>query len=201
VTPRPVIAVAAGPALLDPTVRLLDAATANGAVVAPVDITADAALPDGTVALVLGDGAPVPHADRIGANAALRDAVADHHRAGRPIVAEGAGVAFLARTLDGHPMCDLLPVVAGSGRGGVPGAVELLATTDGPVHGMGERRVGRPSAAVVLDLTTGERPAWTIGRRTEGWSAPGLHASLVVVEWTAARVRRLLEAAGAPAGR
>ncbi|MGE4428706.1 MAG: hypothetical protein AB7G37_19805 [Solirubrobacteraceae bacterium] len=190
------MAVATGPALLEPTQRLRDAITANGAVAAPVDLTSDDRLPDGTIALVLGDGAPIPHADRIGANAGLRDAVRAHHGHGRPIVAEGAGIAFLAESLDGHPMCDLLPVTAGPGRGGVPGAVELLATADGPVHGMGERCIGRPSAAVVLDLTTGERPAWTIGRRTEGWIAPGLHASLVVVDWTATRVRSLLAAAG-----
>lgn len=197
--PRPVVAVAGGPALLEPSRALRDALTAVGAAVAPVDLVSDHALPAGTGALILGDGAPVAHAAALGANASLRDAVVALHRAGAPIVAEGAGVAYLATSLDGHPMCDLLPAVAGPGPGGVPGPVELMAATDGPLHAIGEKRVGQPSAAVALDVGAGEAPAWTIGRRHEGWAAPGLHASLVVVPWNAARASRFVAAAsGSP---
>jgi cobyrinic acid a,c-diamide synthase len=193
---RPVVAVAGGPALLEPSRPLREAFTALGAAVATVDLSTDAALPPNTSALIVGDGAPVPHAAALSANVALRDAVVALHRAGLPIVAEGAGLGYLAERLDGHAMCDLVPAVAAPGRGGVPGTVELLAAGDGPLHAIGERRIGRPSAAITLDVTAGEAPAWTIGRQHEGWSAPGLHASLVVVPWTKERAARLLAAAG-----
>lgn len=193
---RPVVAVAGGPVLLEPARELRDALTALGAALAVVDLAADEALPAGTAALVLGDGAPVPFAEALAANAALRDAIVALHRSGAPIVAEGAGVAVLAASLDGHPMCDLLPAAARSGPGGVPGTVELVAASDGPLHDAGERRHGRPSAAIVLDGGAGSAPAWTVGRRPEGWAAPGLHASLVVVGWSTDRARRLLAYAG-----
>ncbi len=192
---RPLVAVAAGPALLEPSRELRDAIAVAGAALATVDLTADDALPAGAVALVLGDGAPVPHAAAIGANQALRDAVVAHHRAGRRIVAEGAGVAYLATSLDGEPMCDVLPAAARPGPGGVPGPVELMAAADGPVHAIGQKRIGRPSRAIALDVTAGSQPAWTIGRDREGWAMPGLHASLIVVPWTPDRLQRLLEGA------
>lgn len=196
---RPVVAIAGGPVLLDPPRELRDALTTLGAAVAVVDLAADAALPAGTVALVLGDGAPVPFAEALAANTALREAIVSMHRSGAPIVAEGAGVALLAASLDGHPMCDVLPAAARSGPGGVPGGVELVAASDGPLHRAGERRSGRPSAAVALDAGAGVSPAWTVARRPEGWAAPGLHASLVVVGWNVDRARRLLAAAGVTA--
>lgn len=189
---RPLVAVATGPALLEPSRELREAFTAIGAAVATVDLTDDRELPAGARALVLGDGAPALHAAALSANDVLREAIVGLHRSGVPIIAEGAGLAYLAERLDGYPMCDLLPAVATPGPGGVPGLVELLATTDGPLHAIGERRSGRPSAAISLDVTAGAAPAWTIGRRREGWVAPGLHASLVVVPWTARRAARLL---------
>lgn len=193
---RPVVAIAGGPVLLEPARELREALTTLGAAVAVVDLAADDGLPAGTVALVLGDGAPVPFAEALAANAAMREAIVALHRAGAPIVAEGAGVALLTASLDGHPMCDVLAATARSGPGGVPGSVELVAASDGPLHDAGERRHGRPSAAVALDPGAGSAPAWTVGRRPEGWAAPGLHASLVVVGWTLERARRLLTAAG-----
>lgn len=189
---RPLVVIATGPALLEPSRELREAFTAIGAAVSTVDLTADTELPSATRALILGDGAPALHAAALSGNAVLRDAVVELHRSGVPIVAEGAGLAYVAERLDGHAMCDLLPAVATPGPGGVPGYVELLAATDGPLHAIGERRSGRPSAAIRLDVTAGTAPAWTIGRQREGWVAPGLHASLVVVPWTARRAARLL---------
>lgn len=193
---RPVVAIAGGPVLLEPAAELQDGLTALGAAVAVVDLAADATLPEGTVALVLGDGAPVPFVEALAANVSLRDAIVALHRSGAPIVAEGAGVAIMCASLDGRPMCDLVPALATSGRGGVPGTVEMMAASDGPLHRIGERRIGRPSAAVALDAGAGTRPAWNVGRRPEGWSAPDLHASLIVVGWTRERAQRLLIAAG-----
>ncbi|WP_051470883.1 hypothetical protein [Patulibacter minatonensis] len=193
---RPVVAIAAGPVLLDPARELVDALDALGADVRTVDLASDPALPEGTVAFVLGDGAPVPFVDALAGNASLRESVVALHRTGAPIVAEGAGVAFLASSLDGRPMCDVLSTVATAGRGGVPGTVELTAASDGPLHVLGERRIGRPSAAVALDGVAGARPAWMIGRRHEGWALPDVHGSLVVVGWNRTRAERLLTAAG-----
>src|SRR5690606_23253149 len=50
---RPLIAVAAAPALLDPTHALRDAFTATGATVTTVDLVRDPVLPPGTTAIVL----------------------------------------------------------------------------------------------------------------------------------------------------
>lgn len=193
---RPIVAIAGGPVLLEPSRELREALEALGATVVVVDLAADATLPEGAVALILGDGAPVPFVDALAANTSLRDAIVALHRSGAPVVAEGAGVAIVAASLDGRPMCDLVPAVASPGRGGVPGTVEVMAASDGPLHRIGDRRIGRPSAAVALDAGAGTRPAWNVGRRPEGWALPDLHASLIVVGWTRERAQRLLVAAG-----
>ena len=58
--------------------------------------------------LVIGGGFPEEHAADLSANASLRAEVAALARAGAPVIAECAGLLYLARSLDGHPMCGVL---------------------------------------------------------------------------------------------
>ena len=72
----------------------------------------DERLPGGTGGIVLGGGFPEVHAAELSANEPLRRDVAAAAARGVPIVAECAGLLYLARSLDGQPMCGVLPVEA-----------------------------------------------------------------------------------------
>ena len=91
---------------------------------------------------MIGGGFPEEHAARLSANTRLRDEVAALARAGAPVVAECAGLLYLARSLDGHPMCGVLDVDAvmtGRLTLGYRDAVAVTASPLGPagarVHG------------------------------------------------------------------
>ncbi len=87
-------------------------------------------------ALVLGGGFPETHADRLAANAAMREAIRAASDAGVPIYAECGGLIYLSRTLswDGRtwPMAGVLPI-----------DVEVRPTPQG--HGYAEVTVDRPN--------------------------------------------------------
>ena len=109
---RPLIAVAGGAAFTfsySETVELLSAA---GADVAIVDPLRDESLPPGTRGLVVGGGFPEVHAAALSANAPLRASVSRLAAGGAPVWGECAGLLYLAQTLDGEPMCGVLPVAA-----------------------------------------------------------------------------------------
>jgi cobyrinic acid a,c-diamide synthase len=111
-TSRVRVAVAAGPSftfLYRENLELLEAA---GAEVVTFDPTSDEALPAGTEALYLGGGFPETYAEALSANVGLRGGVRDFAAGGRPVVAECGGLLYLARELDGHPMCGVLDATA-----------------------------------------------------------------------------------------
>ncbi|HET7479265.1 MAG TPA: cobyrinate a,c-diamide synthase, partial [Rubrobacteraceae bacterium] len=102
------IGVATGPSfsfLYRENLELLEGA---GAEVITFDPTADEDLPDGTDALYLGGGFPETYAEALSANEPMREIVRRFASEGRPIVAECGGLLYLARELDGHPMCGVL---------------------------------------------------------------------------------------------
>ena len=68
----------------------------------------DERLPGDVDGLVIGGGFPEEHAAGLSANAPLRAEVAALARSGAPVIAECAGLLYLARSLDGHPMCGVL---------------------------------------------------------------------------------------------
>jgi len=105
---RPVVAVAGGPAFSFGYAETIELLAAAGAQVSTVDPLRDEALPAGARALVVGGGFPEVYAEQLAANAPLRDAVATLARSGGVIAAECAGLLWLCRTLDAHPMCGIL---------------------------------------------------------------------------------------------
>ena len=184
--PRPVVAVAGmsgGSYSHAETAELLRAA---GAEVVTVDPLRDEALPAGTGALVVGGGLPESYAEQLSANRRLCIAVAELARTGRPVVAEGAGLLWLARELDGLPMCGVLDAVGTSRDGLVVGYREATALTDSVVAPAGTVVTGHKEHRAVLTPRAGARAAWSWdGGAPEGFVWRGVHASQLTVHWAA----------------
>jgi cobyrinic acid a,c-diamide synthase len=180
---KPVVAVAGGAAFTfcyTETMELLEAA---GADVVAVDPLRDEALPPGTGALVLGGGFPEVHAGDLSANEPLRADVARLAGSGAPVVAECAGLLYLARELDGLPMCGVIDATAAMTarltlgyRDAVAAGPSVLTPAGTPVRGHEFHRTtvvpGSPAA-----------PAWTFGGREEGFVRAGVHASYLHLHW------------------
>ncbi|MFR9778662.1 cobyrinate a,c-diamide synthase [Micromonospora sp. MS34] len=199
---RPVIALAGGPGGSYSHPETAELLRAAGAEVVTVDPLRDEALPAGTRGLVVGGGLPETYADRLSANRRLCIAVAELARTGRPVIAEGAGLLWLARELDGLPMCGVLDAVGTSRDGLVIGYREATAATDSVVARAGAAVVGHKQHAAVLTPRAGERAAWSwAGGAPEGFVWRGVHASQLVPHWAAYPeiAARLVAAAAAPA--
>ncbi|MGR6321659.1 cobyrinate a,c-diamide synthase [Micromonospora soli] len=199
---RPVVALAGGPGGSYSHPETAELLRAAGAEVVPVDPLRDEALPAGTRALVVGGGLPEAYADRLSANRRLCIAVAELARTGRPVIAEGAGLLWLARELDGLPMCGVLDAIGASRDGVVIGYREATARTDSVVAPAGSTVVGHKQHAAVLTPRAGERAAWSWeGGAPEGFVWRGVHASQLVPHWAAYPeiAARLVAAAVAPA--
>ncbi|MGC5329763.1 cobyrinate a,c-diamide synthase [Micromonospora sp. DT62] len=200
--PRPVVAVAGTPggSYSHPeTVELLRAA---GAEVVTVDPLHDEALPAGTGALVVGGGLPESYAEQLSANRRLCIAVAELARTGRPVVAEGAGLLWLARELDGLPMCGVLDAVGTRRDGLVVGYRQATALTDSLVGPAGTVVAGHKEHRGVLTPRAGARAAWSWdGGAPEGFVWRGVHASQLTLHWAAypQLAARLVDAAVAVA--
>ncbi len=194
---RPVVAVAGGAAFTFCYTETMELLTAAGADVVTVDPLRDAALPAGTGALVLGGGFPEMHASDLSANEPLRADVARLARSGAPVVAECAGLLYLARELDGLPMCGVLDATARMTprltlgyRDAVAAGSSVLTPAGTAVRGHEFHRTtvvpGNPAA-----------PAWTFGGREEGFVQGGVHASYLHLHWAGypGLARRLVAAA------
>ena len=153
---RTTIAVAEGPAFTfsyPETGELLEAA---GATVVPFDPLTDGHLPADTRGVVIGGGFPEIHVEALSANGSLRAELAAFDG---PVVGECAGLLYLARTLDGVPMCGRLDVDARMTARLTLGYREAIAAADSPLaqcgrgrarprvpshdHGAGSRQPGR----------------------------------------------------------
>ncbi|TML21719.1 MAG: cobyrinate a,c-diamide synthase [Actinobacteria bacterium] len=154
---RPVIAVAGSARCAYGYAEAAELLTAAGAEVAMVDPLRDETLPGNTSALVVGGGLPEAYLDELAANVALATRVRQFALTGRPIVAEGIGLAWLAREFDGRPMCGVLDVVGRTGEHPVGGLVTPRA---------------------------GQHPAWSWpGGQPEGFVRGGVHASYLCLHW------------------
>ena len=106
------VAIAGGAAFTFSYTEHAELLAAAGLDVAAFDPVRDEGLPGGTAGVILGGGFPEVHAAELSANEPLRRDMAAAAARGVPIVAECAGLLYLARSLDGQPMCGVLPVEA-----------------------------------------------------------------------------------------
>lgn len=195
---RPVVAVAGGSAFTFSYAEHAELLRAAGADVVVFDPLRDEELPFGTRGLVIGGGFPEVYAAELGANEPLREAVAELARSGAPVAAECAGLLYLARSLDGAPMCGVLDADARMSRRLTLGYREAVAVGDSVLAAAGTRLRGHEFHRTVLEPGAGAAPAWGLvrpERRVEGFVQRGVHASYLHTHWAAApgMARRFVE--------
>ncbi|WP_322747767.1 MULTISPECIES: cobyrinate a,c-diamide synthase [unclassified Frankia] len=192
---RPVrIAVTGGPAFTFGYAEQGELLLAAGAEVVTVDPLRDENLPTGCDGLIIGGGFPEEHAPELAANAALRADVAALAGRGAPVSAECAGLLYLARSLDGHPMCGVLDVDTAMSPRLTLGYRRAVAACDNPIAEAGTpvtaHEFHRTSVLTTQHRTA--RSAWQIGgrpagdepdERTEGFVHGGVHASYLHLHW------------------
>jgi cobyrinic acid a,c-diamide synthase len=198
-TPRPVVAIAGGPAFTFSYTEHTELLTAAGLDVIPFDPLRDEALPPDLAGLVLGGGFPEMHASGLSANEPLRHAVAAAAARGVPIAAECAGLLYLARSLDGTPMCGVLPIDATMTPTLTLGYREPAAATDSILAAAGEVVRAHEFHRTETEPPAGPSPAWLLPpalktpanlttppgppARQEGHVTKNVHASYLHVHW------------------
>ncbi|AXI79991.1 cobyrinate a,c-diamide synthase [Peterkaempfera bronchialis] len=187
VTGRPRLALAGGAAFSFSYAEHAELLTAAGAEVVPFDPLHDEKLPGGTSGLVIGGGFPEVYAAELSANAPLRSAVAALAASGVPIAAECAGLLYLTRSLDGHPMCGLLDADARMTDRLTLGYREAVALHDSPLAPAGTRVHGHEFHRTRCEPGSGPAPAWAwrgpTGPATEGFAHGPVHASYLHLHW------------------
>ncbi|MEU1667777.1 cobyrinate a,c-diamide synthase [Streptomyces sparsogenes] len=185
---RPVVALAGGAAFTFSYAEQAELLTAAGAEVVPFDPLREERLPPGTAGLVIGGGFPEVYAPELSANGPLRAEVAGLAATGAPIAAECAGLLYLARSLDGEPMCGVLPAEARMSERLTLGYREAVAVGDSPLAAAGTRVRGHEFHRTTVEPGAGPEPAWGLvrpERRAEGFVRGGVHASYLHVHWAA----------------
>jgi cobyrinic acid a,c-diamide synthase len=153
-------------------------AAAGGEVVV-VDPLRDEALPDETAALVLPGGFPEEHVGALSANTGLRGAVKALATSGAPIHAECGGFLYLCATLDGAPLCGVLPAHAAMTQRLTLGYRDAVALTPSALHAVGERVAGHEFHRCAV-TPRAAAPAWAWrGGEPEGFVQGGVHASFL----------------------
>ncbi|WLQ67288.1 MULTISPECIES: cobyrinate a,c-diamide synthase [Streptomyces] len=195
---RPVVAVAGGAAFTFAYAEHAELLTAAGAEVVVFDPLHDEKLPTGTTGLVIGGGFPEMYAPELSANEPLRTAVTDLALSGAPVAAECAGLLYLARELDGRPMCGVLDASARMSERLTLGYRQAVAVADSVLAVAGTRLRGHEFHRTVLEPGAGPTPAWGLHqpeRRVEGFVQGGVHASYLHTHWAAAPevARRFVE--------
>ncbi|MFE6962518.1 cobyrinate a,c-diamide synthase [Streptomyces sp. NPDC057696] len=186
VNDQPRIAVAGGPAFTFSYAEHSELLAAAGAEVVTFDPLRDEQLPVGTSALVIGGGFPEVYVSELSANEPLRKAVGELARSGAPVVAECAGLLYLARSLDGQPMCGVLDADARMSERLTLGYRDAVAVSDSVPVANGTRVRGHEFHRTVVEPGAGATPAWGITRperRVEGFVQGGVHASYLHVHW------------------
>ncbi|WP_194834797.1 cobyrinate a,c-diamide synthase [Nocardia sp. XZ_19_369] len=155
----PLIAMAGGPAFTFGYAEHRELLLAAGARVVVFDPLRDE-LPIGTAGLVLPGGFPEEHAAALAANTALLTAVAAQARRGMPVHAECAGLLYLTRSLDGHPMAGVIDADAEFGPRLTLGYRDAVALVDSPLWRAGERVRGHEFHRTRLIAAGSDTPAW-----------------------------------------
>ncbi|ORT57531.1 cobyrinate a,c-diamide synthase [Streptomyces sp. CB03238] len=198
---RPVVAVAGGAAFTFSYAEHAELLTAAGADVVAFDPLRDEELPERTSGLVIGGGFPEMYGAELSANARLRKAVAELAASGAPVAAECAGLLYLARSLDGQPMCGVLDADARMSQRLTLGYRDAVAVSDSPLAAAGTRMRGHEFHRTVIEPGAGPVAAWGLRqpvRRVEGFVQGGVHASYVHTHWAAVpeTARRFVEHCG-----
>ncbi|MFJ9113283.1 cobyrinate a,c-diamide synthase [Streptomyces sp. NPDC102283] len=195
---KPVVAVAGGAAFTFAYAEHAELLTAAGAQVVVFDPLRDEKLPVGTAGLVIGGGFPEMYAPELSANEPLRRAVTELALSGAPVAAECAGLLYLARELDGRPMCGVLDAEARMSERLTLGYRQAVAVSDSALAVAGTRMRGHEFHRTVLEPGAGTTPAWGMHqpeRRVEGYVQRGVHASYLHTHWAASPgvARRFVE--------
>ncbi|MEV4538297.1 cobyrinate a,c-diamide synthase [Asanoa sp. NPDC049518] len=181
---RPVVALAGGQGLSFTYAETRELLEAAGATVVPVDPLRDELLPEGTDALIVGGALPEAYAEELSANRRLCADVADLARSGRPVIAEGAGLLWLAQSFDGRPMCGVLDATGSTGDQMIVGYRDATARATTAVAEVGARVVGYKQHRGVVNPRSGQTPAWTWNSGTpEGFVWRRVHASQLSLHW------------------
>jgi cobyrinic acid a,c-diamide synthase len=199
---EPAVAIAAGAAFTFGYTEQSELLQAAGARVAPFDPLRDEDLPEGTAGLILGGGFPEVHAASLSANERLRKNVAALAATGAPVVAECAGLLYLARTLDGQPMCGVLDVTAQMTGKLTLGYRKAQAMTDSVLAGAGDWVRGHEFHRTAAVPPRGATPAWRFASgELEGHVEGSSVASYLHMHWAGypAAAARFTAAAAAAA--
>lgn len=198
---KPTIAIAGGSAFTFGYAEHRELLAAAGAEVVTFDPLHDE-LPSGTAGLVLPGGFPEEYAEHLSANRSLRAHVADLARHGLPIHAECAGLLYLARSLDGHPMAGVVDVDAEFGPQLTLGYRDAVALSDSPMWSVGDRVTGHEFHRTRITGPAASTPAWgwrgaAGGPVREGVVSGSVHASYLHTHpaGNSATVRRFVRAA------
>jgi cobyrinic acid a,c-diamide synthase len=184
---RPRIAIAGGSAFTFAYAETAELLTAAGAETVTVDPLRDERLPAGTAGLVVGGGFPEVYAAELSANASLRADVAALAARGGPIAAECAGLLYLARSLDGAPMCGVLAADARMTERLTLGYREATAVRDSVLAPAGRVVRGHEFHRTTLTPRAGRDAAWSLGETgLEGHVQGSVHASYLHAHWAGA---------------
>ncbi|MGD1057953.1 MAG: cobyrinate a,c-diamide synthase [Solirubrobacteraceae bacterium] len=199
------IALAAGPAFSFHYEENLELLRGAGAELLPFDPLHDEALPADAGGLLLAGGFPEVYGAELEANVQLRKEVAAFAASGRPVLAECGGLLYLARELDGHEMCGVLPLRAQMTGRLTLGYREAVAATATPWLNAGKRVRGHefhytqvasaddsaPAGGGALAAGDAAGAAWTLSargkERREGFVRGGVQASYLHIHWAAHR--------------
>jgi len=179
------IGLAAGPAFTFSYEENLELLRVRGAEIVAFDPTRDETLPDGVDALLLGGGFPEAFADALSGNEGLRRAVGAFASSGRPVVAECGGLLYLCRSLDGRPMCGVIPAEARMTDRLTLGYRGAVAVVDSVLAPAGIRVRGHEFHYSELRPRAGKPPAWSMRGSPEGFVRGAVHASYLHLHWAA----------------
>jgi cobyrinic acid a,c-diamide synthase len=183
----PRIAVAGGAAFTFGYAEHPELLAAAGAEVVTFDPARDEQLPEDVHGLVIGGGFPEEHAADLSANASLRAEVAALAGAGAPVIAECAGLLYLARSLDGHPMCGVLEADTEMTGRLTLGYRNAVAVTGSPLGPAGTRAHGHEFHRTAVRAPGPAANAWRWAGRdcevTEGFVRGRVHASYLHTHW------------------
>jgi cobyrinic acid a,c-diamide synthase len=185
--PPPRIAVAGGAAFTFGYAEHPELLAAAGAEVVTFDPVRDEKLPDQVHGLIIGGGFPEEHAADLSANASLRAEVAALAEAGAPVIAECAGLLYLSRSLDGHPMCGVLETETEMTGRLTLGYRDAVAVTGSPLGPAGTRARGHEFHRTAIRSGGQAANAWrwtgSGAAVTEGFVRGHVHASYLHTHW------------------